>query len=221
MHERVDICVNSFIAFVFIVFVGQLSDNHNNAQRAKGDKRMKYMMSGFYAKLFYIILMAGGLLFGIIAWLMLPDMYSEQLRQYVLTQLQASSETALLKDTILCVWQANVMDLLRIYFCGICLLGAPILVLFLFLKCFSVGFVSFILLQHSPLLLLSRLLYLPVVFVAVLMGCRFALELLQNNMKSPVRQLLQYTLLFVVLLLAMLLVSAVDGLSSFYYLQRL
>ncbi len=182
---------------------------------------MNYMMSSSYAKLFYMILIAGGLLFGIIAWLVLPDMAAEQLRQYVTGQLQGSSETALLRDIIGQVMQANAMDLLRIYLCGICLIGAPLLILFLFLKCFSVGFVGFLLLQHSPLLLLSRLLYLPVLFFAVSVGCRFALELLQNSMDSPIRQLLQYTLLFMVLLFAMTLVSAVDGMSSYYYLQRL
>ena len=169
----------------------------------------------------YVIVTLGGVLFGIAAWLLLPDMLREQLKQYVLLQMQASAETLTPKSAIAQIFQANCIDLLRIYFCGICLLGIPVLILLLFLKCFSIGFVFCILLQHSVLLLFSRLLYIPVVLYAASIAFAFTLELIRNHLHSPIRQLLQYTALFAIIGIAFAVVSVLDGLSSYYYLTNL
>lgn len=83
------------------------------------------------------------------------------------------------------IFQSNFMDFVRIYLAGICLLGLPLLVLFLFLKGFSLGFSACFLVTHSPLLLLSRLLYFPVLLAAIAYSCRFSFILLQNRVSSP------------------------------------
>lgn len=167
----------------------------------------------------YGILVGGGFLFGVIAWLFLPDFIVEQLRQYTMEQLQLLSESVGITDGIVAVFRTNIIDLMRVYLCGICLLGLPILILFLFLKCFSIGFVSCMLLQHSFFLFLTRILYIPVLLFAVALSCRFSLRMVQNQMDHPVRQLLQYTLLFVGIALCVLLISVLDGCSSYFYLQ--
>lgn len=177
--------------------------------------------SGSYAVLFFGILTVGGLLFGVIAWLVLPDAFAAQLRSYLYGQLDTFAASCTLRDTVLQIGQVNFMDFVRVYLCGICLLGIPLLILFLFLKCFSIGFSICMLLQSSAALFLSRMLYVPVLVLAVYYGCRFSLSMLRNNLQSPVRQLLQYTLLFVLLLLGALLASLADGVSTYYYLQQL
>lgn len=83
------------------------------------------------------------------------------------------------------IFQSNFMDFVRVYLAGICLLGLPLLVLFLFLKGFSLGFSACFLVTHSPLLLLSRLLYFPVLLAAIAYSCRFSFILLQNRVSSP------------------------------------
>jgi len=103
----------------------------------------------------------------------------------------------------------------------VCLVGIPIMILFLFLKCFAVGFSVCILAHSSMVLLLSRLLYLPALVFAVMIAYRFSLSLVQNTVQSPVRQLLQYTLMFLGILLCTLLVSGIDSLANIYYLYRL
>lgn len=171
--------------------------------------------------LVYGILIGGGFLFGLIAWLLLPDFTVEQLGAYMTGQLQIFAESINLKDSIAIIAKANVIDLLRIYLCGICLVGLPILILFLFLKCFSIGFTACALLQHSFLLFCSRILYIPILFFSVSIACRFSLRMIQNQIEHPLRQLLQYTILFVGLLFCVLLISVLDGCSNYYYLQHI
>jgi len=173
-----------------------------------------------YLLIFYSILTAGGILSGIAAWLFLPDMLSDALRSYTAGQLQNMADYTL-QDTIVQVCRANLLDLLRVYLCGLCLVGVPLLILFLFLKCFAVGFSFILLLQSSIPMVLSRLIFIPVLLLAVLKGYRFSLALLSGTQQNAARQWLTYTLYFAALLLCMVLVSAVDGLACYVYLSRL
>jgi stage II sporulation protein M len=161
------------------------------------------------------------LLFGIAAYFYLPDAEMTQLQQYLLNQLQTLAEATALAEAVRCIFRANLLDLLRIYLAGICLLGIPLLLLFLFLKGFTFGFSACFLLAHSPLLLLTRLLYVPWLVLAAAFGCRFSLLLVQNRVNSPTRQLLQYTITFGLLLALVFLVSMLDGLGVCYYLRQL
>ena len=173
-----------------------------------------------YLHIIIAILTVGGLLSGILTWLFLPDMLTAELRSYVTTQMYTIGTAISLTESIKAVFCANAIDLMRIYLFGICLAGFPILILFLFLKCFSIGFSFCLLLQPSIVLCLTRLLYVPVLCVAVLTGCRFALQLIQNQIDSPIRRLLQYSVVFAAILIAVLIVSSLDGLSSYYYFTR-
>ena len=93
-----------------------------------------------YLIIVYAILTIGAFLFGIMAWLFLPDMLVDQLRSFINEQMQTASLSSTWKDTVLQILQVNTMDLLRVYLCGLCILGAPLLIVFLFMKCFSIGF---------------------------------------------------------------------------------
>ena len=161
-----------------------------------------------------------GLLFGMIAYLVLADEQVAALQQYLFVQMQNLTSTANLPEVASRILRANVMDIVRIYLAGACLLGLPILLLLLFLKGFTLGFVSCFLLQHSPLLVVTRLLYLPVFILSAVIACRFSMMLLQNQLSNPVRQLLEYTISFGLLLILVVLCSYVDGLSCSHYLQH-
>lgn len=172
-----------------------------------------------YLPLIIGILAIGGFCFGLIAWLFLPDMLAAELRSYVAEQLQNIGNTLLLSESIKTVLCANIMDVLRIYLLGLCLAGLPILIVWFFLKCFSIGFSFCLLLQHSFLLCLTRILFLPVLCAAALIGCRFALQLMQNQIESPIRQWLHYSVIFLGLLLSTIIVSGLDGCCTYYFVQ--
>ncbi|MBO5114610.1 MAG: hypothetical protein J6C02_00510, partial [Peptococcaceae bacterium] len=71
------------------------------------------------------------------------------------------------------------------------------------------------------LLFICRLLFVPILWIAVMKAYRFSLSLLTGSIQSPIRQLLQYTAFFAAMLLGMIAVSTIDGLAVFYYLHRL
>ena len=162
----------------------------------------------------------GGLLSGIFAWIFLPDVLITELRNYAAGQVQSIASTLELSQCVQTVFSANALDLLRIYLYGMCLIGIPIIFIFLFIKCFSIGFSCCLLLQQSMILCFTRVLYIPVLCAAVVIGCRFALQLIQKQIDSPIRQLIQYTFIFIGLLLCVMLVSGLDALSSYYYALR-
>ncbi len=171
--------------------------------------------------IFQTILMLSGIIFGLIAYIALSDEQVLTLQQYLATQMQNLTSIVSVSEAVGRIFRANVLDMVRIYLAGICLLGLPILVLFLFLKGFTFGFVSVFLAQHSVLLLLTRFLYLPVFIIAAAIGIRFSYLMLQNRLNSPAKQLLEYTITFAVLLLMVLLCSYADGLSCSHYLQNI
>lgn len=174
-----------------------------------------------YLIIFYAILTLGAFLFGIMAWLFLPDMLADQLRSYVSGELSAFARAYTWKDCVMQIIRSNLLDLLRVYLCGLCLFGAPILIVFLFMKCFSIGFSACVLLQSSLILLLSRIIFLPVLIVSVSLGCRFAFSLIKNNMQNLLHHILRYSLLFLAIVLLVIMVSVLDGTINYYYLQQL
>ena len=186
----------------------------------KGGQPMRILHINSYKVLFYAILTFGGFFFGIAAWLFLPDFLLEQLRQYYNGQLETLSVSISMKESVAMIARANTIDLLRIYLCGLCLFGVPFLVVFLFLKCFSIGFVSFILLQHSILLFMSRLIYVPFLVLASAVSCKFAVQLIQNRCYHPIRQIVQYSVVFFLVSMMVVFVSLLDGLSNYYYLMQ-
>ncbi len=159
------------------------------------------------------VLLLSGVMFGVLAFFCLPEEQILQLQRYLTSQMQTLAGAASLSEAAGPIFQSNFMDFVRIYLAGICLLGLPLLVLFLFLKGFSLGFSACFLVTHSPLLLLSRLLYFPVLLAAIAYSCRFSFILLQNRVSSPARQLLQYTVTFGLLLILVLICSYIDGFS--------
>jgi len=165
------------------------------------------------------LLLAGGFVFGLIAYACLPEDEVFRLQQTFLTQLEGMAATLTLQDTAARVFRANFLDMVRFYLAGVCLLGLPVLALLLFQKGFTFGFTLCFLLAQSPLLACSRVLFYPVLLIAAIYSCRFSLLLVQNRLSSPARQLLQYTIRFGLLLLVVLAISYVDGLSCYHVLQ--
>ena len=173
-----------------------------------------------YLHLIIVILSLGGLISGIFAWIFLPDILIAELRSYAAEQIQNIASSLELPQCIKTIFSANALDLLHIYLYGMCLIGLPMLFFFLFIKCFSIGFSCCILLRQSIILCFTRILYVPVLCAAVVLGCRLTLQMIQKQIDSPIRQFMQYTFLFAGLLLCVLLVSSLDGLSSYYYATR-
>ncbi len=171
--------------------------------------------------LFQSALVLSGMVFGLIAYAAISDEQLFSLQQYLTTQIQNLVGIGSVGEATGRIFRSNLLDMIRLYLAGSCLLGLPLLILFLFLKGFTFGFVSCFLFQHSVLLLLSRFLYLPLFVLATAIGIRFSYLILQNRLSSPARQLLEYTVTFGVLLVLTLLCSYVDGLSCHYFLQNL
>ena len=169
-----------------------------------------------YLHVFIIILAIGGLLSGIVAWLFLPDMLVAELRSYVWNQMDDIGASLTFSESFKAIFCANTMDLLRIYLFGMCFIGLPIVTIFLYLKCFSIGFAFCLLFQSSILLCFTRILYIPILCIATIIGCRFTIQLIQAQQDGPIRRLLQYSLVFVGLIFCTFLISALDGLSTYY-----
>lgn len=164
--------------------------------------------------IFHSLLVISGLFFGIIAYFCLPDAQISQLQQYLMTQMQDLAAAATLSEAAGRIFRTNFMDFMRIYLAGICLLGVPLVALFLFLKGFTLGFVSCFLIVHSPLLIVTRMLYYPIMIIAATYSSRFALMLLQNRVSSPARQLVQYSVTFGLLLILVLIFSYLEDRKS-------
>ena len=163
----------------------------------------------------------GGLLFGIAAYVCLPDEQIFALQHFLSIQMQEMSDGASWTTLSSSIFHANCMDLLRLYLAGICLIGFPLICLFLFVKGFTFGFAGCFLLGHSPFLVLTRVFFTPLLIIAAALGCRFNFMLIQNRVSNPLHQLVQYTLVFLFLFLLTLVVSYLDGLSSNSFLHHL
>lgn len=174
-----------------------------------------------YLLIICTILAIGGICSGIIAWIVLPDVLNSQLQTYVTEQIQTNSVSLTLRDSITTVLQANSMDIIRVYLFGICLAGIPLLIIFLLIKCFSIGFVICVLLQHSFFLAVTRVLYIPIFIIAAQIAVTFAFKLISNQMDRPIRQLLKYTCIFFFVMLGVFAVSILDGLNCYYYFLNL
>lgn len=173
-----------------------------------------------YYVIVYGTLVIGGMVSGILAWLFLPDMLSDSLRSHFAQYFTQLAETATMQEVIWHIFRINFMDLLRIYLCGICLVGIPILVVFLFLKCFSIGFASFILLQSSVWAFCTRVLFIPILLLAALMSHTASKKLLLGKQQNQIHQLVRYTVLYLAVLLFTLLTSILDGIANYYCLQQ-
>ena len=172
--------------------------------------RKLFMMQGF--------LLISGMVCGIIGYAALPDELVLKLGDFLTGQMQNLRAVCSAEEAVGRIVRANSVELLRVYLAGLCIVGVPILILLLYVKGFTFGFTGCFLLSHSVLLLVSRLLYVMVFAAAVAAAMRFSWILLQNRMQSLLRQLLQYSAVFLLLFLLILAASYVDGLCCARYL---
>ena len=172
--------------------------------------RKLFMMQGF--------LLISGMVCGIIGYAALPDELVLKLGDFLTGQMQNLRAVCSAEEAVGRIVRVNSVELLRVYLAGLCILGVPILILLLYVKGFTFGFAGCFLLSHSVLLLVSRLLYVMVFTAAVAMAIRFSWILLQNRMQSLLRQLLEYSAVFLLLFLLILAASYVDGLCCARYL---
>ena len=170
---------------------------------------------------FELFLVISGMVCGIIGYAALPDELVLKLGDFLTGQMQNLRAVCSAEEAAGRIMRANCVELLRVYLAGLCIPGVPILILLLYVKGFTFGFAGCFLLSHSVLLLVSRLLYVMVFTAAVAMAIRFSWILLQNRMQSLFRQLLQYSAVFLLLLLLILAASYVDGLCCARYLAGL
>ena len=172
--------------------------------------RKLFMMQGF--------LLISGMVCGIIGYAALPDELVLKLGDFLTGQMQNLRAVCSAEEAAGRIMRANCVELLRVYLAGLCIVGVPILILLLYVKGFTFGFTGCFLLSHSVLLLVSRLLYVMVFAAAAALAVRFSWILLQNRMQSRLRQLLEYSAVFLVLFLLILAASYVDGLCCARYL---
>lgn len=166
-------------------------------------------------------LLLSGMVCGIIGYVVLPDELVLSLGEFLNGQMQNLRDVCSVQEAASRIVHANVLELLRVYLAGACLLGLPILVLLLFLKGFTFGFTGCFLLSHSFLLIIGRFFYLPVFAASAALAVRFSWMLLKSRTANTPRQLFEYSFVFVLLLLLALLVSYADGFCCARYLQEL
>ena len=167
--------------------------------------------------IFQSLLVICGIVCGIAAFVALPDEHVVTLHQYLTGRMEGNTMTGFL-ETGGQIFRSNLLDLIRVYLAGSCLLGLPVLILFIFVKGFVFGFTGCFLISYSALLILSRFLILPALVLASAAGMQFTFLMLQNRMDSPARHLLEYTITFAVILLLVLAVSYADGFMCSRYL---
>lgn len=163
-------------------------------------------------------LLISGVVFGIIGYFTIPDELIATLGEFLNGQMQNLAGVCSISEAALRIGRANVLELLRVYLTGICLLGVPILILLLFIKGFTFGFAGCFLVSHSFLLIITRFLCLPLFAAAAAIAIRFSWMMLQNRMQRPPGQLIEYTLAFLAMLVLVLAASLIDGFCCARYL---
>lgn len=167
------------------------------------------------------LVMISGVFFGVIAYFCLPAAQLALIQDFFGQSIQEIASTLRRGAAIYSIFQTNLMDILRLYFFGLCLVGLPLLFVFIFAKGFSLGFFCCFLSGQSLLLTGVQLCYLPVYIFAGSWATYFALLLLRNRMENPVGQAVQYTILFILLTLLLLALSCLDGSISTLVLQKM
>lgn len=171
--------------------------------------------------IYNIILISSGIAFGILAYFCLPESQSLMLQDFWGQSVQQTVGKIGRDTVVLQIFQKNLQDLLRIYFFGICLLGIPLLFIVIFAQGFSLGFLCCFWGGQSILLAAAHCCYIPLYIGAASIAMSFANILLRNQLANPVRQLLKYTLYFLVLLGSSFILSCIDGLISNLVLQKM
>lgn len=159
-----------------------------------------------------VLIFGCGILFGVLACHILDTDRLRPLTEYYAAYFQStlpqSSAVAIYRSII----QTNLLDLLKLIFFGLCLIGAPFILILLFTKGFAIGFVAAVLLLNTGLkgaaavlcgVVLPKLIYIPLILSAGAFFLQCSWELLSRQMSA-------YWLQFIVrcLLLALGLIAA-------------
>jgi len=167
------------------------------------------------------ILIISGICFGMLAYFCLSESQSLMLQDFWGQSMQQTVDR-IGRDTVIWqIFQKNFQELLRIYFFGICLLGIPLLFIVIFTQGFSLGFLCCFWGGQSVLLALMQCCYLPLYIGAASLAVSFANILLRNQVANPLRQLLKYTLYFLILLGCSFILSCIDGVISNLIMQKM
>lgn len=157
-----------------------------------------------------------GLFFGVLAGHLLDAARFQTLYQYLAAYFQTDFPQSSAQMIYQSLVQANILDVSKLLFLGFCLIGAPLIILQLFIKGFSLGFTLSLFLKglaiKQALAGLSILLLAHIVPVALLLAAgAYALQSSWTLFLGQGYNWLRYLLYGVFFILAILAASCLEG----------
>lgn len=171
-----------------------------------------------------------GLVFGILACSFLQTDKLSMLNQYFMEQLNliALSKGQGIASKI--AIEANIMDIGTLSFLGLCLIGIPFIILFIFVKGFSIGFVSCFLIMTSGWqsmqsvfisIFIPKLLYIPVLLLAAYYGIKFSYTMAVTVWPGLLRALLKYLAVMAIIIVVVTILGYLEGVLSIYGVKNI
>lgn len=176
-----------------------------------GVPKRKRAYSGF------VLISSGfGVFFGVLAGHLLDAARFQTLYQYLAEYFQTDLPQSSAQMVYQSLFQANSLDIIKLLFLGFCLIGAPLILLQLFIKGFSLGFTLSLFLKglavKQALAGLSILVLAQMVPVALILAAGvYALQSSWALFLGQGYNWLRYLLCGVFLILAVLAASCLEG----------
>lgn len=117
-----------------------------------------------------VLLLGSGILFGVLACKVLDTSRLELLEGYYVSYFDTIMPQAAVFSVYQSIIQSNLLDLIKLVFFGLCLIGAPFILILIFTKGFAIGFVAAILLNDAGIkgiaavfsgIVLPKIIYIP------------------------------------------------------------
>ena len=165
----------------------------------------------------FVVISAGfGVFFGVLAGHLLDAARFQTLYQYLAAYFQTDFPKSSAQMVYQSLFQANSLDIIKLLFLGFCLIGAPIILLQLFIKGFSLGFTLSLFLKglavKQALAGLGILLLAQMVPIALILAAgAYALQSSWALFLGQSYNWLRYLLYSVFLILAVLAASCLEG----------
>lgn len=191
------------------------------------DLILKYMQKNIFLYIISLLFLCIGIVLGIYAIKYMGDAEKRNLVDYMLQYTNNSTfENLSKKEIFLQAFKNNVPFLIIIWFLGISLLGAPIILILNGIKGFTIGFTTSFMINclGSKGILVNLLtvfpqniIYIPCILIASVTAIEFSIDLLKNNYTNAARKnsnmvkLLHYSIIFLIILGVMTIGFLLEG----------
>jgi len=165
-------------------------------------------------------LMGGLLLAGVILGILASQVLNEQIRTQLgqeLMTLTPQDEGVMLSLNIL---ESNTWEIIKLYLCGLCLIGVILIPLYSFFKGFSFGFTCSFFITQNPwanmlipviAVIIPQALLLPVIFGVTILTFKMSIAIFYMHGAELFKEILRLTVFIVGLLLLSGMISFING----------